>query len=276
MLGGPVALLGRGSAPPLITRSTPGPVVTVDDGADISLEYIDIVGATTSGTNIGYGIRCSRLAVTPELALKRVTVRNNASVGLSTSGCAVTADESHFVANGSAGASIVDGIAVLDRCTVIGNGNGLDLDEGTFSVTNTIVARNDNAGGSVDGLAIYTTAPGSRIEFNTIVDNGRTAISGAGLNCNLTGVTGSFPNNIIARNRQQTRGQACTYPSSIIVDTDIVPLKFKSPDVAPFDYHITAGSIAVDAATVSTLEHDIDGEARPAGAGRDVGADELQ
>jgi hypothetical protein len=43
------------------------------------------------------------------------------------------------------------------------------------------------------------------------------------------------------------------------------------------DYHITAGSVAIDAADpITSTDHDYDGEARPKGAARDVGADEAQ
>jgi hypothetical protein len=41
------------------------------------------------------------------------------------------------------------------------------------------------------------------------------------------------------------------------------------------DYHLTAGSAAVDAAMPSSVSIDLDGNARPAGAAADLGAYEI-
>jgi hypothetical protein len=57
-----------------------------------------------------------------------------------------------------------------------------------------------------------------------------------------------------------------------VVDSDVSALKFASPDMAPYDYHLTPGSIAIDAAVQATLDHDVDGD--PRAAPRDIGADE--
>ncbi|MDB4956670.1 MAG: hypothetical protein JWO36_4239, partial [Myxococcales bacterium] len=62
-------------------------------------------------------------------------------------------------------------------------------------------------------------------------------------------------------------------PGSIITD-NIATLHFKSPDVQPYDYHVDLGSSAIDTATGSSIDHDFDGDPRPKGNGRDVGADE--
>jgi hypothetical protein len=54
-------------------------------------------------------------------------------------------------------------------------------------------------------------------------------------------------------------------------------LNFVSPNGAPFDYHITQNSSAIDQATTSpALAIDIDGDSRPQGKARDQGADEVQ
>jgi hypothetical protein len=85
-----------------------------------------------------------------------------------------------------------------------------------------------------------------------------------------------FQNNLIVRNATTMSAVliSATFPGSIIA-TDIAPIKFKSPDVQPYDYHLTAGSSAIDQAVSSTIDHDVDGEPRPKGAASDVGADEL-
>ncbi|MBL0213359.1 MAG: hypothetical protein IPQ07_05720 [Myxococcales bacterium] len=139
-----------------------------------------------------------------------------------------------------------------------------------FNFQNNFVARSPGT-----GVELYSTGTGNVIAFNTIVDNGLVATPSFGFDCQVT-TPASFPSNIIARNQGATRGTDCTFPGSIVVDADITALKFKQPDVAPYDYHIMPGSLAVDMGTISTLDHDFDGDARPKGAGRDVGADEAQ
>jgi hypothetical protein len=204
----------------------------------------------------------------------------NASGGLYARNATVTARRSTFTQNGGPGFSVTDSTATVDQCVASFNTIGLFLDSGLFDITNNFVYRNYNASSPTYGIYIYASSPGARIEFNTVADNSDNASVnvGAGISCDIqTGSTASFPNNIIIRNRRQTAGSTCVFPSSLVYDSgaDISVLKLKSPDVSPYDYHITAGSSAIDIAVTSTVDHDYDGDARPAGAQRDVGADEV-
>jgi hypothetical protein len=48
-----------------------------------------------------------------------------------------------------------------------------------------------------------------------------------------------------------------------------------SPDATPYDYHLAAGSTAIDTAPdMSSNTKDFDGDFRPQGAKKDYGADE--
>ena len=174
------------------------------------------------------------------------------------------------------------GSLVIDRCTITGNRNGgLRINTSQFSITNSVIAANDmqnmNDTGGINILA-SAIAPTSRLDFNTIVGNnvksGSTLAAG-GVYCNVAGFTAS--SNIIASNTVQGSTTAtnantaggCTFASSIIEadDTNLV--------LSPGDYHLGAGSVAIDAAmTPPTIGHDIDGDARPQGTGYDIGADE--
>jgi hypothetical protein len=155
---------------------------------------------------------------------------------------------------------------------VISNGEGgLALDEGIHIVTNNMVARNFGR-----GVDIYTSSNGSRLEFNTIIDNGQGSVIGAGVQCSFATSNNSMANNIIARNTPEETTGPCSHLMSIIIDNEIAPLKMKQPDSAPYDYHLQAGSIAVDMAGFSNIKVDFDGDARPAGAANDIGADELK
>jgi hypothetical protein len=138
--------------------------------------------------------------------------------------------------------------------------------------------------GTFGGLSLGIGAPGnSRLEFNTIVDN-KAAVNSAGVVCNVPAFMA--PNNIIARNAlagsttspnaQITIG-GCAYPSSK-VQSDVAGLMFEHPDPpGTLSYKILLGSTALDQATTpSDIAVDHDGEPRPSGSGKDIGADELQ
>lgn len=266
-------IIGAGTAP-VLARTNDGPIVTIEGGSNVRLENLEVAGATGTGTDEttrGNGIIFHYASGPPSVELRHVAVRDNAVNGLYGLGVTLTAIDSAFTNNTEIGASLSSSTGTFDRCLVSGNQNGLFLDGGLYSVTNSFIVR--NVGEAARGIELYSQNPGQRIEFNTIADNIDTsgANVGYGFLCNVT-AQASFPNNIIARNTRQTSGANCTYPGSIVIDTDITPLKFRSPDMAPYDYHVTAGSIAIDMATQSTLDHDVDGD--PRATPRDVGADE--
>lgn len=267
--------IGTSATPPTLTRSTTGPIVNIFGGVIARFEHLEFYGATGSGD--GIGIKCSNVGGSPSLELEDVSLRENQDGGLLGQDCTVSVSASRFTKNGGYGINVVDGNATIDRCFVSENMGGILLDSGLVTVTNNIVVRNYHPTQNSYGIYVFSSSPGNKIEFNTIADNGdgSSLNIGAGLACDIQSGTASFPSNIIVRNKRQTYGTSCMHPTSIISDTDITAVKFKSPDAAPYDYHLQAGSIAIDAATVSTLNYDFDGDARPNGAGRDVGADEL-
>ncbi|HLL21256.1 MAG TPA: choice-of-anchor Q domain-containing protein, partial [Kofleriaceae bacterium] len=159
--------------------------------------------------------------------------------------------------------AVVDGKATIDRSTFTRNSKALFLDAGVFRVTNNFIVRNDL------GVDLFANG-GTLIQFNTIVDNAK------GLNCHAFDGPLQLQNNLLARNAMGADLSDCSLANSLNANSAIGPLKFKSPDVAPFDYHITAGSSAVDHGSATTVNTDFDGQPRPAGAASDMGADELQ
>lgn len=264
------SLIGRGSTQPVITRSTPGPIFSFGISTDVAFENLQVSGATTSGTDYGIAIECDAHGGSATIKMRRMTISQN-DTGISLPACAFELRESIIKDNAGGSLFTQDMPGTIDRCIVSGNGAGLGLDGGVYTVTNNFITRNRG-----NGIEIFSTSPSNRIEFNTIADNQNPApnTNAYGISCGIQGTTGSFPNNVIVRNKQQVFGANCTYPSSIISDANISNVAFKSADVAPYDYHLTAGSVAIDAATISTLSYDFDGQARPSGNGRDVGADE--
>lgn len=248
----------------LTRTSGTGPIVTVrDNGTSLAVYDLSISDAPNSPSGIGIVIPTA--AGAPTMTLTRVKVTNNPGGGISASGGSLAVSQSTLSGNAGGGISI----------TGVG---------ATFSIVNNYIFRNgDQDMGTFGGVNLGVASAGaSRFEFNTVVDNRAAsgATRGGGLVCDIIGF--AAPNNIIARNSvggstsastAQTLG-ACTYPTSRVQD-DVSTLGFASPDNAPFSYKVTAGSSAIDqAATPSAVGIDHDGDARPQGQEKDIGADE--
>jgi hypothetical protein len=117
--------------------------------------------------------------------------------------------------------------------------------------------------------------------MNTIVDNRAKTIAG-GVNC---ASSLAAPNNIIARNftagtailpTSNTGTSTCNFSASMLA-TDLELFAFLMPEgPGPWDYHVTAGSTAIDRGVESDVTFDVDGDHRPQGTNVDVGADEFK
>lgn len=265
VMSGNRLLVGVGTVS--IRRATPGPIVTIGPSSDLTIENVTIESATSSDPNYGTGIVCPGDPIgTRVVRLKNVDVRSCMSVGITADRCSIIGLHATIRNNMAGGIYTIDSDLALDASSIADNaGTALAFDSGTLSLTNSFVVRN---GG---GIEFNSASTANRIEFNTIADNGAAT---AGLSCNPGNSQLSAPNNLFARNTPNTFGSKCTLPGSLTVDNDISAIRFVSPNAMPYDYHLSAGSLAIDAATISTIDHDYDGDARPTGVGRDVGADE--
>jgi hypothetical protein len=269
-----LTMIGRGALRPVVTRAGTGPILTVTGVAHLALDNVEISGATAASAD-GIGISCD--GVSPSLLVTASVVQNNASDGIYARQCQIEVRGTEFAHNGDYAIEVSDANAIVDRCNVHENGGGVFLDGGTDTVTNNFIVRNTHvAGAGTYGLEVSSTSGGHRVEFNTIADNATQTAGGGGVSCGLSSGSAALANNLIVRNRQNTIVLGnCTFPGSIILD-DASSLLFVSPDSPPYDYHLMAGSYAIDQGTVSTITVDFDGQPRPAGAANDVGADEVQ
>ena len=206
----------------------------------------------TGGSSGGHGVVSSN---TSKTALHRVTVDSNNGGGVFVTGASLTISSSTISGNRGGGIS-ASGVGVQ------------------YDITNSFIFKNgDTSVTPFGGVTLGVPSGTPRFEFNTIVDN--SAISGkpAGLDCNGTALKAA--NNIIVRNNpiQHATGQ-CQILTSI-VQNDIAGLNFKSPELAPLNYELNAGSSAIDKPTTpSDIAIDFEGDPRPAGAA-DIGADEF-
>ena len=234
-----------------LTRSSGGAIVTVKDSGT-SLKVYDLSISDAPNNASGYGVLVPAGSGAPSVSLVRAALLNNPGGGISATGGSITVAQS----------------------TISGNqGGGISAMNATFDITNNFIYRNGNSTGTTTGGINLSSsaAGGNRLELNTIVDNEISAstTSSGGLVCDIAGFSAS--NNIIARNfvnrsavvaNANTIGQ-CMHLSSKVV-TDLAELKFAAPDMPPFNYHLMAGSTAIDAATTpSTITVDADGDVRP-------------
>lgn len=270
-LNGTHTIVG-GTPRPSLSNATKGPLITITGIAQVALRNLEITGIKLDTTLDDQGaLFCDNTqSGTRTLSVRDCDVSHNAGAGIRAHGCAIDVVRSSFVLNGYDGITVTDGSSTIDASLFSqNNGLGLDHDGGTVSVTNSYFVRN------VAGVHLYTQEPGGKFTFNTIVDNTDTQSGDPAIQCySMQAFDAS--NNIIARNGNNgLLGGTCSADHTVI-STSVTDLHFVSPDAAPYDYHLMHGSVAIDAATVSTLDHDFDGDARPKGAARDIGADEAE
>ena len=256
LLGDPGAILDRdGDGPILVVRST---------GADVQILGLRITGA--SGVAGANGIELQPNGGTPKLTLHRATIDSNQGIGISASGGTLTVTQSSISGN---------------------TGGGISITNAQFDLENNIIASNGGPATGFGGVRIDQVGAGTRrFEFNTVTNNNGAAGTTTGVVCTLVTQPITFSNNIVFDNqigaaRTQVGGVNCSWTYSNIGPDGVAgvgninmdPL-FVNP--AQNNFHLTSASPAKDAADpAATLAVDIDGDARPQGAARDMGADEL-
>jgi Right handed beta helix region len=242
-----------------LTRTINGILLEVKGTSRLEIHDLEITGAS-GAAGIGISLPAGNTAT---LSLHRVKVTANQGGGISAQGGAVTVSQS----------------------TISGNvGGGISISNATFDITNNFIFRNGNSTtATVGGASLAPMASSASVfAFNTVADN-QIQNSGAlagGVFCDTSGFAAA--NNIVVRNyvnNDATRPNAntsgiCTFPTSTVA-ASVTGISFVRPDDNPYDYHLLAGSSAIDQATTpSPVVIDADGDARPQGAQKDIGADE--
>jgi hypothetical protein len=200
----------------------------------------------------------------------------------------------------SAGAGIfcVDSTAVIDRCVIGPNwadvgGGGIHVENSTISITNCVLTGNE---GRYDGGGVHCRASSNVTIVNCTFTGNMSSGGGygGGIVCHASsatinnsimvadwaGIDGSEialkANSMLTVTYSNVQGgdqEAYVEEGSVLTwgtgNIDANPLF-----VSDADYHLTANSPCVDAATDAGVYTDVDGDVRPQHAGFDMGADE--
>jgi len=157
---------------------------------------------------------------------------------------------------------------------------------GHYTLTNNVVARNDNG-----GISIWKGTRNDLVAHNTVVLNG--GLQG-GIVLDGGFITPTVVSNIVVSNTYGIRAhfsasgtldyndvwgnevQDYDLPGTLesgVHDIQADPLFV---DQAEDDFHLRAGSPCIDAGTDAGVRADLDGDSRPIGDGYDIGADEAR
>jgi len=231
------------------------PVITISGDSNVTLKNVIIRDGVT-GTGHGILINAGQ-SVT--LTLEDVSIINNDGYGL------------------SMGSGTLD----MSRSLVATNDlGGADL-TGTFKVTSSIFAANGSPTALFGGVRLSPAAASASFAFNTIADNVSNTNPDLGISCTSSLIT--LTSSLVSGNT----ANGCTFEYSMF-DNGTAGItspnktgnaSFKSNnalDPLGVDfYRIYDTSDAIDSgAPTSAVMTDIDGDSRPQGGVRDIGADE--
>jgi hypothetical protein len=246
-----------------LTSTKNGLLLEIRGSSQVEIYDLTITGAS-GASGIGISLPAGNSV---SLALHRATVTNNTGGGIVATGGSVTVSQS----------------------TISGNAaGGVSLSGGQFDISNSIIASNGGPATAIGGVRFDQTNSGTRrFEFNTVTNNNGIDGAALGVVCTLVGQPVTFSDNIVYANqtggtRTQVGGANCNWHFSDIgptalLDTGNVNADPLFVDPARSNFHLQATSPAKDAADpAATTNIDIDGDARPQGSGRDMGADEVK
>ncbi len=268
-------------------------VITVKDGADVTLQGLKIV--SFSGNEDADGVNCRKGSANPHLVILESTLwgagypdsSTSKGEGVDASECDVTLHRNIIQGNGGGGVFVSQGDVILERNTIQGNGGGgVKLSDGTFVVVNNVVTGNGEVG--VSNLGGFNINSATTLSFvnNTIAKNLAKNTNKAGIICS-GGDT--IINSIVWGNIGGGQASAeCSFEYSdveggvtgtkgnIAQDPQFVSIENKNFRLSTTPTKSPCIDTGTDVSTITTI--DLEGNPRPAvkGGKVDMGAYEVQ
>ena len=256
-----------GDRAPMRAKLSPpsGTIVTINGNGAIEIHDIEINGGNTP--TIGISVPTGSPAT---LTLDDVLVTRNNNTGILVSDGTLTIRNSRIDTNQGGGINV--------------SGTGTK-----YSITNNFIVANGldfSTPSLYGGVMLATTTMGNKLQFNTIAFNRSSGSRAAGVDC--VGLDSTAVGNIIYANQTtgpdlsdnaQKRGD-CVYTSNLVSGANVgtAPhLGMEAPLAMPASYKLTTMSPmqVVNVLTTGCPMTDFEGQARPSGAGCELGADEL-
>jgi hypothetical protein len=283
-------LVGRGAVIERTAASAAagGGVLDLAAGTSIAIDFVALDGGGGTGSG-GFGIRCINAALT----LREVSITGNAGPGVTGSGCALAISHADIADNQGVGVVATDGALTLARSSVHDNlGGGVAVTRARYDLTNNVISGNGDPSSLFGGVLInQISAPdggaGHVFAFNTVAGNEAPRAAATGVLCGIIAQPLALTSSIVVDNAgaAQVDGTNCVWSYSDVFPGDLAPAaagtgnRSVDPlfvDPVHHNFHLQVASPVRDAADpAATLAVDIDGEPRPQGAGRDMGADEI-
>jgi hypothetical protein len=287
-----VTIIGRLDFPGYIhnsSLSTSGfslPLIKVEGPSEVTFRSLELKDTNAEGD----GVECVGAGgVLPRVTLDQVALSGISGRAVVATSCVVTVSRSRIL-GGTGGGVVVQGgrLNLLENEVEAGQRGGISVSGASFEIVNNLIFNNGNSDAPFGGVRLsqITSELEARFEYNTVTGNSCTGCQASGVECAEVTAPLVLSNNIVYGNHDEGTAQVggdenCTWTYSNIgprgapAGEGNINLEPMWIDPMRNDFHIQTLSPAVDAADPrSTLSSDVDGEPRPRGKARDMGADE--